>query len=458
MKSLDIKSRLVLWFIAIFGIIWMVSSVVIYLASSNYREEEFYRRLQSRAELIARLLIDEEQVDADLLRKIEDASPIRLPGEKITVYDFANLEIFTNDPNDILRIDAEIFDEVRLSEEIRWVQEPGHIEVLGILYKGQYDRFVVIAGANDVYGLRKLDNLRNILVIAFLASLLIAGLLGKVYAAQALAPIHQVIQEVNRIDPAKLDGRVSEGNGYDEIAQLGLTFNKMLIRMQAAFESQKSFLANSSHELRTPMTRILSQIDLTLLRAHEAAEYRQALEVVKQEISRMSDLTTKLLLLSRLESFEESFQVIRMDSIVWQAISEYKLMKPDVAITVDISDEVNDEMQLQVRGNEQLLINAFLNLIDNAYKYSNGQDISVYMEPSGAFFGIRIRDQGIGVPQNELERIGKPFYRAHNSALTPGSGIGLSLVKKIVQLHSGHFQIEPSAPCGTTVLMSFPLA
>lgn len=457
MKSLNIKSRLVLWFIAIFGAVWGISSVTIYLASADYREEEFYKRLQSRAELIAKLLIDEDQVDADLLRKIEDASPIRLPGEKITVYDFKNAEIFTNDPNDIIRIDSSIFDEVRLSEEVRWIQEPGRIEILGMLYKGQYDRFVVIAGANDLYGLRKLENLRNILLIAFIASLVIAGFLGKIYASQALEPINDVIGEVNHIDPAKLDGRVSEGNGFDEIAQLGRTFNKMLTRMQAAFESQKSFLANSSHELRTPMTRILSQIDLALLKSRDAQEYRKTLEIVKQEISRMSELTTKLLLLSRLESFEESSQTVRMDSIIWQAIREYKLMKSDVMVRVDISEAIDDESQLLVKGNEQLLINVFLNLIDNAYKYSDGRGIAIYLELVGSLFSVQINDQGIGIPEGELGNLGKPFFRAQNSQLIPGSGVGLSLVKKILQIHNGEIQFESSQPKGCKVVVCIPL-
>lgn len=458
MKALDIKSKLTLRFILIFGLIWGIASLIIYYASSSYRKEEFYRRLQGRAETIARLLVDVDQVDAELLRKIEAANPIKLTGEKISVYDYLNTEIFTTDLNDTVKVNNDIIDKIRLSEEMRWKQTPGEIEILGILYKGNYDRYIVVAGAQDIYGFRKLQNLRNILVFVFFASLIIAGVVGHIYAGKALEPISQVVEEVNRIDSRQLHTRVSEGNGHDEIATLGITFNRMLSRMQSAFESQKSFIANSSHELRTPMTSILSQIDLTLLKERDPKNYHEALASIKEEIVKLSDLTSKLLLMTKLDTFNLPLEILRVDSVIWQAISELKARNPDFKVVVGISEAIDDESRLQIKGSEQLLKSAFLNLMENGYKYSHENEINVDIASGEKRLILTFTDKGIGIPETDLQNIGKPFFRASNTGPYTGSGVGLSLVQRIVEIHNGHFSIQSGLNRGTTVTTSFPLS
>jgi signal transduction histidine kinase len=445
-------------FVAIFGAIWIIASFVIYFASSSYRKEEFYRRLNSRAELIARLLIDEDQVDASLLQKIENANPIRLPGEKISVFDFNNVEIFTTDTDDNLQLEEGIFNKIRLEGVIEWTQKPGDIEVIGLLYKGQYDRFVVIAGANDIYGLRKLSNLRNILITTFFVSMFIAAIVGKIYAGRALAPISHVMDQVNHLDPNKLNGRVSEGNGTDEIALLGVTFNNMLSRMQSAFESQKQFIANSSHEMRTPLTRILTQVDLTLLKPQTDGEYQKTLSIVKDEVNRISDLTSKLLLLTKLDGFKESLNVVRIDNIIWQLIESVKIAHPNCVLKVSMSDQIEDESQLQIKGNDQLMTHLFQNLVDNAIKYGNESEIEIELSAIDNHIKVSVTDRGIGIPKVDMDKIGATFFRASNSTSAIGSGIGLSLVKRICEVHGGSLEITSKEGQGTSVSVFFPLA
>lgn len=458
MKALNIKSKLTLRFTIIFGSIWAVASIIIYYASSAYRQEEFYRRLQGRAESIARLLVDVDQVDAELLRKIEAASPVQLPGEKITVYDYLNNEIFSTDLNDTVKINKTIIDNIRLSEEIRWKQQPGEIEILGLLYKGMYDRYIVVAGAYDLYGHRKLQNLRHILLFVFFSSLIIAGVMGRLYAGKALQPISKVIEEVNQIDSTQLHARVSEGNGHDEIATLGITFNHMLSRMEAAFESQKSFIANSSHELRTPMTGILSQVDLTLLKERSSQQYKAALHSIKEEIVKLSDLTSKLLLLTRLDTFNVALEVIRIDSIIWQTIIDIKAYCPDFKANVHLSEDIDDESMLQLKGSESLLKSTFLNLFENAYKYSEHGEVLISIASRDSKLEIKISDKGIGIPEAELARICTPFFRASNASSHKGSGVGLNLVRRIVDIHHGELHIASKEGFGTTVTVVFPLA
>lgn len=446
---MNIKSKLAYRLLLMVSSIWLVASLSIYIFSAEYRKEEFYRRLESKATTAARLLIEFEDVDADLLKRIESANPIQLPSEKISIFDYNNVEIFSTNVDPNLTISKDIMDRIRLEGQVDWKQ--GDIEILGLLYTDRYERFVVIAAAHDIFGKSKLQNLRNILIIVFLLSILIVALTGRIYAKSALQPISNVVDEVNTIGATNLDKRISEGNGKDEIAVLGITFNRMLDRLQNAFKSQRSFISNASHELRTPMTAILSQIDVSLLKEREKQDYIKTLASVRDDVQNLNELTTKLLLLARTEAFSESFSTLRIDTIIWQLVSEVTQLHPHYKIKVILSPEIDDEHQLMVAGNEQMLKSVFLNLADNACKFSANNEVIISLATTEGCIKIEFKDQGMGILEAEIEKITQPFFRASNAVTIKGHGIGLSLAKNIVDIHNGSMTIASTVGKGTTI-------
>ncbi len=452
---MNIKDKLTIRFVLVFAAVWLIASIAIYYSSSEFRKEEFYERLVARANAAAKLLLEVEEVDALLLQKIESANPVKLPGEKITIYNYDNKELFSSDTQDSLLIDSMLLDKVRLEKSLNWRQ--GDVEVIGLLYEDQFDRFVVIAGAMDLYGLRKLQNLRNILIIVFLVSLIIIGLAARLYAGKALQPISEVISEVNEIEITNLGKRVSEGNGKDEIAKLGTTFNLMLSRLQKAFEIQKSFITNASHELRTPLTSMLSLVDVTLLKKRDEKFYEETLISLKEDIHGLSELTSKLLLLARVDSFREEIKPIRTDTILWQAISDVSRSYKN-PIKVSISDEIADEESFTIIGHEQLLKSVFSNLLENACKFSDGKEVTVNVLATDQNLQFEIKDQGIGISPEDLKKLGQPFFRGQNTNSFPGSGIGINLVKKIIDIHQGSMNITSAKESGSIILLNFPLA
>lgn len=173
---MNIRSKLTLRFILITAVIILLASVFIYLFSSDYRKEDFYGRLKNKANNTAKLLIEVDEVDTELLRRLEKDNPISLPDEKIVIYNFKDSLLFTTDEDQLIKIDSLLLDRVRLEDEVRFIQ--GNFEVLGFLFKGQYDRFVVIAAATDIYGHRKLQNLLVILVVVFAISMVVTSIAG----------------------------------------------------------------------------------------------------------------------------------------------------------------------------------------------------------------------------------------------------------------------------------------
>lgn len=454
---MSIKQRLTLQFVSISAIIMAVSLVAIYILSENYREEEFYNRLSSRSVNIAKLLLTFEEIDEFLLYRIERDNPVRLAEEAIKIYNYKDVPIFMMDEKDVIANDPALLKRIRLDSTIKYSE--GEREFLGFLFTDRYDRFVVLASAVDVYGHRKIKNLRNVLLIVFLISLLIVFIAGGIYANRALHPMQKLIDQVGQITPADLTERVHEGNGKDEIAQLAGAFNLMLKRVETAFNTQKNFIANASHEMRTPLTAASGQLEVLLLKDRSLEEYRRTVGSVLDDLRNLNRLANRLLLLAQTETDAQraSFSACRVDEIVWQSAAELKKLHKNYQIDVVFDASIADEHALSVLGNEQLIRTVIFNLMENSCKYSLDHSVQVDLTNSNGNLWLRFTDTGIGIPEKELKNVFHPFFRGSNVSKTSGHGIGLSLVLRIVELHGGSVAIDSREGHGTTVTVTLPL-
>lgn len=455
---MNIRSKLTLRFISITAVIILLGSVFIYFFSADYRREDFYSRLQSKANNTAKLLIEVDEVDTDLLRRLERDNPISLPEEKIIIYNFRDSLLFTTDEDKVIKVDTSLLDQIRLEEEVRLKQDD--YEVLGYLFKGKYDRFVVIAAATDIYGYKKLQNLLVILAIVFCATIVIISIAGWVYAGKALQPIANVVNSVDEISITSLNLRVDEGNGKDEIAKLAQRFNSMLSRLESSFATQKNFISNASHELRTPLTAITGQLEVVLLNARSAEEYKNVINSVLDDIKNLNRLSNRLLLLaqSSLEEREKRMTPLRIDELLWQTKDELQKHNPSFQIKIDLDETLDDENMLIIKGDDQLIKTALSNIIENGCKYSNDQMTKVLIASTRFGLEITFQDNGIGIPKEDMQSIFEPFYRGSNTTKIKGHGIGLSMVKNIVKLHKGTIQIASDEGSGTTITLTIPTA
>ncbi|MDZ4714821.1 MAG: ATP-binding protein [Cytophagales bacterium] len=438
---MNIRARLTLMFSAIVIILLTGASVSIYFFSADYRHDDFYRRLKSKAVNTAKLLIEVEEVDAELLRRIERDNPTNLPREQIIIFNYRNEELYSSDVTDIIQIDSTILSEIRLNTEIEFRQ--GEYEVLGFMFVEQYDRFAVIAAATDIYGLSKLRNLRNILLLVLAISMVVVPVSGWLYAGKALHPISTLVKQTETITATELSRRLSTRNTTDEIGQLVQTINHMLDRLEMAFHAQKQFIANASHELRTPLTSITGEIEVTLIQARSSEKYQAVLQSVLEEVRGLSLLSNQLLLLAQTsgEAPEHSLGSVRVDELLWQAKEEVERNNPSGKVEIDM-DPTLDEDQLTVSGDEQLLKIALLNQLDNGIKYSSKDSVSVKVKSAGGSVVMSFENEGIGIDPADLPNIYEPFFRGRNTRHRRGYGIGLSLVKRIIGVHKGTIRVS----------------
>jgi signal transduction histidine kinase len=453
---MNIRSRITLRFIFIVAIIISVASLLIYILSADYRRDEYYKRLYNKANSTAKLLIEVDEVDADLLKRIEKDNPTNLENEKIIIHDFKNSPLFSTDEKRIIEIDSSLLSRIRLEGDIRYRQ--GDYEVLGFLFKGRYDRFVVIAAATDIYGFNKLRNLRNVLTLVFFISIAVVSVSGWFFAGKALHPITEVVHRVDEISISSLDLRLHEGNGRDEIARLSRTFNRMLGRLETSFNMQKDFISNASHEFRTPLTIIRGQLEVTLLSTRSQEDYQNVLLSILEDIKSLNNLSNQLLLLAQTtaEGFAQKMDPLRIDEVAWQVRDDLMRHNPSFKINIDFDNSVDDDQELIIPADEQLIKVAVANIMENGCKYSADHTVHVLIASSPFGLTLKFTDHGIGIPEEDQHKIFEPFHRGSNTQNVKGHGIGLSMVKHIIKLHYGTIQVDSLPGSGTTVLIHLP--
>lgn len=233
----------------------------------------------------------------------------------------------------------------------------------------------------------------------------------------------------------------------------------MLDRLETSFETQNNFISNASHELSTPLTTIIGEADVTLVKERTTAEYIDALTVIQKEAERLEKITKSLLFLAQtgLTGKVQKFEKVRADQLLWDVKSTIDKINPKNKVQLNLSLMPDNPEQLKIQGNEQLLHLAISNLINNACKYSNNQTVIVSIGTAGDKVIIVIKDLGIGIPENELKYIYDPFFRASNTREYEGYGIGLPLTRNIVRLHKGELIVNSKINEGTTVQISFPI-
>ena len=269
-----------------------------------------------------------------------------------------------------------------------------------------------------------------------------------------------VVKQVNSINASQLTTRVELNSEKDEITTLADTFNLMLDRLQEAFELQKSFVSNASHGIRTPLTSIYGQVEIALFKQRKPEEYETTLKTIYSEIRSLTALTNSLLYLAQSSNEIEKLltQKIRVDEILLLAQTEITQLNPNFTIVTDYDQVPDDANKLTVLSNENLLKIVFFNIMDNACKYSEDHKVYSTISFSDKFSIIRFEDHGRGISKSDQKRIFEPFYRGSNTSDTKGHGIGLSLVKKILDLHNGSIHIQSQIGTGTTIILNFPVA
>ncbi len=443
---MQIRTRLTIQFTLLVSAILLVSFLIIYYFTYTNTKEDFYDRLKSKATSMAVLQTKVKSIDNELLKIIDETNRGYIFNSNIFIFDEKNRLIYSNTNTPAIHLSNYWLDEIRRSKEIRYTD--GDYYVVGFYYKEyRFNNVVVLLGAQDLSGKVNLINLRDWLIVLFISLTAIVAAAGWLFAQRALLPISKVMNEVEGILPQHLDTRLDVPNQKDEIGRLVATFNELLSRIENAFRLQKTFVANVSHELTNPLTKISSQLEVSLLKARGVEEYQRTIASVLEDIQELTQLSNSLLELAKVSEDRSDMltERIRIDEILWDARTILYQVKKNYRIHVDLGELPDEDSFLEITGNASLLRTAFLNLMENACKFSDDLSAYIYLSTSVEAIRVSFINYGKTIPEQEQNLIFQPFYRGNKTADIKGYGIGLSLVERIVKLHGGTISVSVNA-------------
>ncbi|MFT4033515.1 MAG: ATP-binding protein [Siphonobacter sp.] len=437
---MQIRTRLTIQFTLLVSVIVLLAFASIYWFRSYYLEEQFYNRLRQKALSTVELLVDDNDVNSEILRLVDQSNRDLLYQENVILYNYRNEEIIHLNDSIQFNLDRNILNKIRLNKELHF--ERNGYKIYGLYYTNQDERVVSVAGAKDLADQLSMRTLFKIMMYAYVASILVVSVVGWFFAGRALKPISNVINEVQRIYPQNLNQRVQVVNEQDEIGRLTHTFNALMDRVEEAFRLQKMFISNVSHELKNPLTKIISQLQVTLLRERSGEEYRQTMSSVLADVQELNQLSNTLLELAKVSNQDESFltSAVRIDEVLWDARELLRSTHPEYKIKVDFPPDIEEDSVLTINGNAYLLKIAAINLMQNGCKFSDDQAVHVQVITNPKQIELLFWNSST-IANEEINLIFQPFYRSQKVVRKAGYGVGLSLVDRIIKLHNGHIAV-----------------
>ncbi|KYG79992.1 hypothetical protein AWW67_11860 [Roseivirga seohaensis] len=444
-----IRSKITLIFTLTTCTLLLATFVSIYYFAKVYSEKEFYDHLSRRAKIEADFFLKAEELDSLTFNEIQKEHLLHLTSE--TAYVVPKSDINTL-PVPVRSFASSITNNEALTQKI------DNVAFYGMIHSHHNKDYIVIISAIDEHGIKLIQSLKSILIIAFITCSVVIFIVGIFQAKQVLIPISGIVKRANEIRASNLHLRLDTGENNDELAELSSTFNNMLDRLETSFEIQSNFVSNASHELKNPLTAILGEVEVALRKQRTVDEYIASLNTIEKESNRLEILVKCLLELAQADHDNKGLIIesIRIDELMLIVKSDIDKIKPENQISFDFSELPETAECLIIQGSQSLLRMVLNNIVENACKFSMNKPVTIKVSANETWVEIEVDDKGIGIPPQELKNIFEHFYRASNARAFNGFGIGLPLAQKVIKIHGGSLIINSKEGEGTNVKISLP--
>ena len=304
-----------------------------------------------------------------------------------------------------------------------------------------------------------LDKLFNVIIIVNILAVLLVGIGGFFIIGRFLVPIKTITNKAKIISHSNLNERIEVHNEQDELGQLTITLNNLLERLYQAFETQRRFMADAAHELKTPLSVLRAHWEDEIDNPELNNDFKERLVQDIETIGRLNQMINKFLFLAQTEDVYDKMDLskIQLDEFLTDIINDAKILAELKEQSIDIVELT----LLVIEGDTNQLYQLFFNLIDNAIKYTPQKGkIWLSLRKMEQNAQIQIRDNGVGIDENELSNIFNRFYRVDKdrSRKTGGSGLGLAICKMIVDSHHGKIIVDSRISKGSTFTVLLPLS
>ncbi len=463
----SIRTRLTAWYVGILFLVLAVFGVCVYFMTADRLYRTLDRRLAGVAHVMASSLeheIEEHQGQAageTMFRGVlSTVHQETFPDSAIAVCENGRIVArkVAADGKDALTSNADCRARDGYTSQSGWrvFHRSAWIHAASLRY------FFVVAQRDQEVAVELLW-LRRAMILAIPLALVFAAAGGWWMARKSLAPVVAMSATVDRITASSLNQRVSTPNPHDELGFLGATFNRLLDRLQRAFEQQRQFMADAAHELRTPVSIARTASQLAIEAPHRPeSEYREALGTIENQMRRLSRLVQDMFLLARADSGALPLQPepLYLDELVREVVKDATLLARRKSLVLS----ARGLTETPYRGDDALLRRLLLVLLDNAVKHTPEHgEIVVQLETAPSAVRIVVRDGGRGIQPADVPHIFERFYRAEKSRTRQageesGAGLGLAIGRTIAEAHGGTLHLLSTGPHGSAFEILLPLS
>ncbi len=430
---MTLKRRIAVNVSIAFSVIYGISAIFIYISFSTFRKEEFMERLEEKALTTTKLLLEIKDVDSQILKLIDQNTINKLYNEKTLIFDSHYKLIYSSIDDASVKWDVNFLQNIKKHKRVYTTEKEK--DVLGVFHIYNNTDYYIIIAAEDKSGMSKLEFLYQILILSFFIGTTLVWLTTYFLIRKSLEPLDNFQKIITSISINKLNPQIIESSKSDEINLLSKAFNQMLLRIERSYLAQKEFTSNASHELRTPISRLTLQLENLIQQGGHSENTLNYLNNMSKDVNQISDLINSLLLLAQINasSFGTNFQQVRVDEIIFQVYEKTIKNFPDFQMNFEIGTTESD---LEINGITSLLEIVFANLFKNAYLYSYDRKVNVIIEdnPTG-HIQIRLINKGEKLSPEEENKIFNSFVRGTKNQKIQGSGLGLRIAKRILDLH-----------------------
>lgn len=451
-----LRTRITLWYGAIIGLCLLTYSVTVGVSFNHHVERELDRRVHEDIELAARALVVENGIPSwpggFLGKQIEEEEG---GGHWVEIWDSAGNRRLVAGTFDLALPDPADGTPPGIARTLKLPTGPVRAMSESVRVAGS--TFLIRAAVSELAARHQVRSLWLQLGGISLMVLVLGGMAGLALAHRLVGPLGRMAAHARRITAEQLHERLVVENAGEELEQLRDAFNATLARLEGSFGQLRRFTADASHEIRTPLTALRSVGEVALQGEKTPAEYREVIGTMLEEVDRLSRLADELLALARVEAGQTQyrFEPVDLTVLAGHVAEQLSVLAEErgQALVLEAPEEV------LVEADRLALLRSLVNLIDNAIKYSaEGAPITVRVRTEADQAILEVSDHGPGIGPEHLERIFERFYRIDpsRSREMSGTGLGLSLVRLIVEAHAGRVEVESEVGDGTTFRIVLP--
>jgi two-component system OmpR family sensor kinase len=455
MKTLSLRTRLTLWYTVALVVVLTLFGVDILVQQHRLGIRRADRELDSIHATLTNILAAElKELDGPAIAATEARDAIASRGGAIAILDAHGNPLAT-------RLDRLTLADVAPSGNVpaaRTIQtRSGEWRIHAEPETFGSTTLMLVVGRPLTDIAREQHEVQEAMFVGIPIALLLAGAGGLWLASIGLRPITIMAR---RAASVPLTGMEDLGvpPRDDELGQLARAFNGLVARLRAALQTQRQFMADASHELRTPVSVIRTAAEVTLSRDHrDEGEYREALMMAGAQARRLGTLVEDMLVLARADAGGYPLRPVDLylNDVVDDCRRAVEVLATDRGITVTSTGTADVPM----RGDEELLRRLLVNLLQNAVQHSpKGGVVSIDVSPNGSRVYVRVTDVGGGIPEADRERIFSRFVQLDPSRRADGTGLGLTIAKWIAEAHEGSLSLESSGPGGSTFCVVLPVS